>query len=339
MQGAPNPACTIEELSRAMRKNPTQAEKKLWQELRGKKLGFKFRQKFVIDSKYIEDFVCLEKRLIIECAEDNTQSHLSQHEGGLDFYLESRKFRILRFCNSEILGNLEGVLRVIKDALESSEDFANAKSTHAKAHPQWRGKERKPLPLRDVFGVGYIPRGEGELKSSQSAMDAKKNVLMRNRRNTTPKQHSKTKSVLTDEQKRIVDLSKSMDKNEILAIQACAGSGKTSTLEEIALANPKQRFLYLAFNKSIATEAGEKFPKNVEAKTIHSLAFNYAKMRLGSFAPQSKISIFDLEKLIEFDFDESYDFAYGLKIFENFLRSDKTFDSDLSGYKTSPPPP
>lgn len=317
MQGAPSLACTIEELSRAMRKNPTQAEKKLWQELRGKKLGFKFRQKFVIDSKYIEDFVCLEKRLIIECAQDNTQSHLPQHEGGLDFYLESRKFRILRFLNSEILGNLEGVLRVIKEALESNADFANAKSTHAIA-PSAR---------------------EVELKSSQSAMKAKKNVLMRYRRNTTLKQHSKTKRVLTDEQKRIVDLSKSMDKNEILAIQACAGSGKTSTLEEIALANPKQRFLYLAFNRSIATEAREKFPKNVEAKTIHSLVFNYAKMHLGYFAPQSKITILDLKELVEFDFDESYDFAYGLKIFENFLRSDRTFDSDLSGYKTSSTPP
>lgn len=277
MQGAaPNPACTIEELSRAMRKNPTQAEKKLWQALRGKKLGFRFRQKFVIDSKYIEDFVCLEKRLIIECAEDNTQSPLSQHEGGLDFYLESQKFRILRFCNSEILGNLEGVLRVIKEALESSEDFANAKytceSTHAKAPPARR--------------------------------------------------------VLTDEQKRIVDLSKSMDKNEILAIQACAGSGKTSTLEEIALANPKQRFLYLAFNKSIATEAKERFPKNVEARTIHSLAFAYARVRLGSFAPQGKITILDLKELVEFDFKyaDNYDLWLGLKIFENFLKSDKTLD-------------
>lgn len=274
--------------------------------MRGKKLGFEFRQKFVIDSKYIEDFVCLEKRLIIECVADNTQSHLSQHEGGLDFYLESRKFRILRFLNSEILGNLEGVLRVIKDALESNADFANAKSTHP---------------------IASSAR-EGESKSSQSAMKAKKNVLMRYRSNTTLKQHSKTKRVLTDEQKRIVDLSKSMDKNEILAIQACAGSGKTSTLEEIALANPKQRFLYLAFNKSIAAEAREKFPENVEAKTIHALAFNYAKMHLRSFAPQSKISIFDLEKLIEFDFKyaDNYDLWLGLKIFENFLRSDKTLN-------------
>ena len=321
MQGAaPNPACTIEELSRAMRKNPTQAEKKLWQELRGKKLGFEFRRKFVIDSKYIEDFVCLEKRLIIECEEDNTQSPLPQHEGHLDLYLESQNFRILRFCNSEILEDLEGVLRVIKEALAANVDFANAKytceSTHAKA-PSARERKREKVPPQ---------------------CRPKKNVLIRNRRNTTLKRHSKTKKVLTDEQKRIIDLSKSMNKNEILAIQACAGSGKTSTLEEIALANPKQRFLYLAFNRSIAIQARERFPKNVEARTIHSLAFNYAKMHLGEFIPQSKISIFDLEQLIEFDFDESYDFAYGLKIFENFLRSDKTFDSDLSGYKAPPPP-
>lgn len=57
----------MKEFSRAMRKNPTEAENKLWQELRGKKLGFGFRRQFVIDSKYIADFVCLEKRLIIEC--------------------------------------------------------------------------------------------------------------------------------------------------------------------------------------------------------------------------------------------------------------------------------
>lgn len=327
MQGAPDPACTIKELSRAMRKNPTQAENKLWQALRCKKLGFKFRRKFVIDSKYIEDFVCLEKRLIIECEEDDTQSPLPQHEGRLDFYLESQNFRILRFLNSEILEDLEGVLRVIKEALESSEDFANAKSTHTKAPPKWMVKREKSTLAGGVWG-GVSYAREGGLKSSKSAMEAKKNVLMRNRGNTTLKQHSKTKKVLTDEQECIVDLSKRMDKNEILAIQACAGSGKTSTLEEIALANPKQRFLYLAFNKSIATEAKERFPKNVEARTIHSLAFAYARVRLGSFAPQGKITILDLKELVEFDFKyaDNYDLWLGLKIFENFLKSDKTLD-------------
>ena len=134
----------MKEFSRVMRKNPTQAENKLWQELRGKKLGFGFRRQFVIDSKYIADFVCLEKRLIIEC--DGGQHSKSPLPCGgdlgvgkdtlnhpdiqRDFYLESQNFRILRFWNNEILGNLEGVLSVIKEALGSNADFANAKSTH-----------------------------------------------------------------------------------------------------------------------------------------------------------------------------------------------------------------
>ncbi|MGX2982892.1 type ISP restriction/modification enzyme [Helicobacter sp. 23-1045] len=169
----------MKEFSRQMRKNPTDAENKLWQELRNKKLGFGFRRQFVIDSKYIADFVCLEKRLIIECdggqhakipdllLQDSTpplppparggeqengkkalpcevESNLSPIPcgGGLgvgkdslnhpdiqrDFYLESQNFRILRFWNNEILENLEGVLYVIKETLES--DFADTKSTH-----------------------------------------------------------------------------------------------------------------------------------------------------------------------------------------------------------------
>ncbi len=161
----------MKEFSRAMRKNPTQAENKLWQELRGKKLGFGFRRQFVIDSKYIADFVCLEKRLIIECdggqhatintppqtpparggaystspsfAEGLTSTHSPSFAegdkgGGYDinhpdiernFYLESQNFRILRFWNNEILENLEGVLSVIKEAL-NDDNFASAKFTH-----------------------------------------------------------------------------------------------------------------------------------------------------------------------------------------------------------------
>ena len=123
----------MKEFSRAMRKNPTQAENKLWQELRGKKLGFGFRRQFVIDSKYIADFVCLEKRLIIEC--DGGEHNQNFNDIQRDFYLESQNFRILRFWNNEILGNLEGVLSVIKETLESNADFANAKYTCESTHP------------------------------------------------------------------------------------------------------------------------------------------------------------------------------------------------------------
>ncbi len=117
----------MKEFSRAMRKNPTQAENKLWQELRSKKLGFGFRRQFVIDSKYIADFVCLEKRLIIEC--DGGQHNQNFDDIERNFYLESQNFRILRFWNNEILENLEGVLSVIKEAL-NDDNFASAKFTH-----------------------------------------------------------------------------------------------------------------------------------------------------------------------------------------------------------------
>ncbi len=62
-----NPAIIETLLKRAkeMRKNPTKAEAKLWEELRGKRLGYKFRRQHPIDN-YIVDFNCLEKKLIIE---------------------------------------------------------------------------------------------------------------------------------------------------------------------------------------------------------------------------------------------------------------------------------
>ena len=77
---------------------------------------------------------------------------------------------------------------------------------------------------------------------------------------------------LTPEQERIIAISKAMQANESLKIQACAGSGKTSTLVEITKANPNAKFLYLAFNKSIVEEAKSKFPDNVSIKTTHALA-------------------------------------------------------------------
>lgn len=73
---------------------------------------------------------------------------------------------------------------------------------------------------------------------------------------------------LTDEQLAVRD-------SKVRALQVCAyaGTGKTATLVERANANPTQRILYVAFNKSIADEARRKFPGNVTCQTSHALAF------------------------------------------------------------------
>lgn len=131
--------------------------------------------------------------------------------------------------------------------------------------------------------------------------------------------------ILTDEQKYIIDLSKTLQHNEILAIQACAGSGKTSTLREIALANPNAKFLYLAFNKAIVTESSSKFPKNVIVKTIHSLAYSYMKDKFGNFNVANKLTVFYLNNIMEFEGGYK-DTSLAIKLFDDFLKSNKTFN-------------
>ena len=72
---------------------------------------------------------------------------------------------------------------------------------------------------------------------------------------------------------------------------AYAGTGKTTTLQMISDAMPERRGMYLAFNKAIAGEAQNKFHRNVDCRTFHSLAFRGVprgvtdKLRLPRLSP------------------------------------------------------
>lgn len=77
--------------------------------------GLKFRRQQSVD-KYIVDFICFEKRLIIEV--DGGQ-HADQNDSDTerDMCLKQCGFRILRFWNNEVLKNTDGVLAVIRDEI------------------------------------------------------------------------------------------------------------------------------------------------------------------------------------------------------------------------------
>ncbi|KAM9327728.1 F-box DNA helicase 1 isoform 2-T2 [Pholidichthys leucotaenia] len=77
---------------------------------------------------------------------------------------------------------------------------------------------------------------------------------------------------LTREQQRI--LSHDIQEDHLVKIVAFAGTGKTTTLVKYAEQRPHLRFLYVAFNSSVAREAQRRFPSNVVCRTVHSLAFN-----------------------------------------------------------------
>ncbi len=101
--------------ARRLRRDTTEAEKKLWKVLRANQLsGAKFRRQFPV-GPYITDFACWEARLIIEL--DGGQHADSKTDAHRTRYLEGKGFRVIRFWNNEVLENLEGVLSQIQIVL------------------------------------------------------------------------------------------------------------------------------------------------------------------------------------------------------------------------------
>jgi very-short-patch-repair endonuclease len=102
-------------LAKSLRKRPTDAEKLLWWHLRSKQIdGLKFRRQEPI-GQYIADFVCFEKRLIIEL--DGGQHAIEQKKDRKrEDWFTKEGFQTLRFWNCDVLKNIEGVIEVIRRA-------------------------------------------------------------------------------------------------------------------------------------------------------------------------------------------------------------------------------
>ena len=102
--------------ARKLRNNLTDAEKHLWYMLRVKNFGVKFRRQAAI-GHYIVDFVCYEKKLIIEV--DGGQHSHNERDKERDQWLRGQGFEVLRFWNHDVLMNRDGVLERIIERLNS----------------------------------------------------------------------------------------------------------------------------------------------------------------------------------------------------------------------------
>ena len=105
--------------AKKMRNQPTEAEKLIWDVLSAKKLdGFKFRRQHVIGS-FIADFICLKKSLIIEI--DGLIHQLPENKSSDEertAWLNQQGYRVVRFTNDEILGDLDFVLEKLRAELK-----------------------------------------------------------------------------------------------------------------------------------------------------------------------------------------------------------------------------
>jgi very-short-patch-repair endonuclease len=111
----------LKQLARNLRKDSTLSEVLLWQNLKNKQmLGYDFHRQKPID-EYIVDFFCPRLKLIIEVDgeshNDKMQQDIERQE-----QLESLSFHFLRFLDSDVKQNLDGVLLIIKEWIEKGEE-------------------------------------------------------------------------------------------------------------------------------------------------------------------------------------------------------------------------
>lgn len=85
----------------------------------------------------------------------------------------------------------------------------------------------------------------------------------------------------TKEQQKVIDYIQSATTDQTILIDAVAGAGKTTLLTEIVKRVPHTSGIYIAYNKSVALEAGTKFPSSIACSTAHSLAYRATVKQLG----------------------------------------------------------
>ena len=104
----------IYKLAKYLRINHTDAEKLLWGHLKARRLdGLKFRRQQPF-GKYIVDFICFEKRIVIE-VDGGQHSWEKTKDEVRDKWLRKEGYRVLRFWNNDVLKNIDGVIKAISE--------------------------------------------------------------------------------------------------------------------------------------------------------------------------------------------------------------------------------
>lgn len=98
-----------------MRNNPTPAEAVLWQLLKGNKLDVHFRRQQII-TRFIVDFVCLSKKLVVE-VDGDIHDHQKEEDEARTKELNDLGYKVIRFRNEEVIGNTDAVIKKIKEQI------------------------------------------------------------------------------------------------------------------------------------------------------------------------------------------------------------------------------
>ena len=105
--------------ARNLRNNATLEERRIWNLIKNKQInGLKFRRQFPIGN-YIVDFVCLKIKLIIEIdGGQHNETKQVEYDKNRTKFFESNGYKVIRFWNSDIYSNIEGVISELKRTID-----------------------------------------------------------------------------------------------------------------------------------------------------------------------------------------------------------------------------
>ena len=126
--------------ARALRREMTDSERRLWSGIRSEQLGVKFRRQHPIGN-FIADFACLDPKLIVEL--DGSQHQTQEgYDARRDAFLRTQGFDVLRFASNDPFVNFEGVLQAVINRL----DELKAACPHPNRPPEGEGAKSRSYP-------------------------------------------------------------------------------------------------------------------------------------------------------------------------------------------------
>ncbi|MBX3119720.1 MAG: DUF559 domain-containing protein [Fimbriimonadaceae bacterium] len=126
------------EFARDNRVSATDAERQLWQYLKGKQIGFRFRQQHPLDDDFVVDFFCPEARIAVEL-DGSVHNGEEASDASRQRKIEELGILVIRFRNEEVYDNVEAVVRKIVEVCESRLGLRSAR---------YLRKEEVPPPPR-----------------------------------------------------------------------------------------------------------------------------------------------------------------------------------------------
>ena len=141
--------------ARKLRREMTLPEVLLWEQLRGQKLGMKFRRQHPV-GRYVADFCCMAAKLIVEIdGEAHDRGTAPARDAARDAFLADQGFEVVRMTARDVLENMDGVLQLLRmkssperggGAREAGDGGGSRPDSSLKSSPLHHASGAVPLP-------------------------------------------------------------------------------------------------------------------------------------------------------------------------------------------------